>query len=103
MYDSIQTFVYDKNSTYPQSGDYIRIRSTKGTGLMMDMSEYGFAYGDTLRTADEATFLWNYAPGYDSKDRLPSPWVKITASTAENKDNKGTDGEERVTQSLPSA
>ena len=96
MYDSVQTFIYDKNSTYPQSGDYIRIRSTKGTGLLMDMSEYGFAYGDTLRTADEATFLWNYTPSYDSQNRLPAPWVKITESTAENKDNKGKDGEEKV-------
>ena len=95
MYDSVQTFIYDKNSTYPQSGDYIRIRSTKGTGLLMDMSDYGFAYGDTLRTADEATFLWNYTPGYDSQNRLPAPWVKITESTAENKDNKGKDGEEK--------
>ena len=31
-----------------------------------------------------------------TKDRLPAPWVKITESTAENKDNKGKDGEEKV-------
>ena len=97
MYDSVQTFIYDKNSTYPQAGDYIRFRSSKGTGLIMDQSEYASAYDISLRPENEATFLWNYAPGYDSKDRLPSPWVKITASTAENKDkDKGKDGEEKV-------
>ena len=97
MYDSVQTFIYDKNSTYPQAGDYIHFRSSKGTGLIMDQSEYASAYDISLRPENEATFLWNYAPGYDSKDRLPSPWVKITASTAENKDkDKGKDGEEKV-------
>ena len=97
MYDSVQTFIYDKNSTYPQSGDYIHFRSSKGTGLIMDQSEYASAYDISLRPENEAIFLWNYAPGYDSKDRLPSPWVKITASTAENKDkDKGKDGEEKV-------
>ena len=101
MYDSVQTFIYDKNSTYPQAGDYIRFRSSKGTGLIMDQSNYkavdSLPGAEALRPENEATFLWNYAPGYDSKDRLPSPWVKITASTAENKDkDKGKDGEEKV-------
>ena len=87
MYDSVQTFIYDKNSTYPQAGDYIHFRSSKGTGLIMDQSEYASAYDISLRPENEATFLWNYAPGYDSKDRLPSPWVKITEDSAEEKDD----------------
>ena len=86
--DSIQTFVYDMNSTYPQAGDYIRIRSVKGVGLLMDQSEYATAQdGDGIRPENDAEYNWNYTPGYDSKNRLPAPWIKITEDSAEEKDD----------------
>ena len=86
--DSIQTFVYDMNSTYPQAGDYIRIRSVKGVGLLMDQSEYATAQdGDGIRPENDAEYNWNYTPGYDSKNRLPAPWIKITEDSAEDKDD----------------
>ena len=86
--DSIQTFVYDMNSTYPQAGDYIRIRSDKGVGLLTDQSEYAYApNGDNIRPESDADYNWNYTPGYDATKRLPSPWVKITQGSAEEKDD----------------
>ena len=94
-YDSIQTFVYDMNSTYPQAGDYIHVRSVKGEGLLMDQSTYK-DWSDTLlaagsfkdpRATNETTYNWNYATGYDATKRLPSPWVKITQGTDEDKDD----------------
>ncbi|MBR2094192.1 MAG: fibro-slime domain-containing protein [Fibrobacter sp.] len=86
--DSIQTFVYDMNSTYPQAGDNIRIRSDKGVGLLTDQSEYAYApNGDNIRPESDADYNWNYAPGYDATKRLPSPWVKITQGSAEEKDD----------------
>ena len=87
-FDSVQTILYDMNSTYPQAGDYIRIRSDKGVGLLTDQSEYAYApNGDNIRPESDADYNWNYAPGYDATKRLPSPWVKITQGSAEEKDD----------------
>ena len=87
-FDSVQTILYDMNSTYPQAGDYIRIRSDKGVGLLTDQSEYAYApNGDSIRPESDADYNWNYAPGYDATKRLPSPWVKITQGSAEEKDD----------------
>ncbi len=93
--DSVQTILYDMNSTYPQAGDYIHVRSVKGEGLLMDQSNYK-DMADTLlvaagfenpRATNETTYNWNYAPGYDATKRLPSPWIKITQGTDEDKDD----------------
>ena len=87
-FDSVQTILYDMNSTYPQAGDYIRIRSDKGVGLLTDQSEYATAQdGDGIRPENDAEYNWNYTPGYDSKNRLPAPWIKITEDSAEEKDD----------------
>ena len=93
MYDSVQTIIYDGNSTYPQAGDYIHFRGISGIGVMMDQSNYksvtdSMPGAETLRPADE--YNWNIAPAYNAKKRIPSPWVKITRGIIiDNEDNSG--------------
>ena len=90
--DSTQTILYNQAAEFPQAGDYIHFRGIGGTGLMMDQSKYK-DMADTLlsagpfenpRAADEATFLWNVAPAYDSDPsvRVPSPWALITGAVS---------------------
>ena len=96
--DSVHTFVYDVSTTYPQAGDYIRIRAIDGVGLISDQSDYkAEANFNKSRPKKDSTYNWNSATGYDATKRLPSPWVLITKGTSkdldedENNDN-GNDG-----------
>lgn len=71
------TLLYSQKALFPQSGDYIHIRSVDGIGLITDQSDYLNAQGaDTLRV--DAAAGWNIATGYKQTDRLPSPWVLIS-------------------------
>ena len=96
--DSVHTFVYDVSTTYPQAGDYIRIRAIDGVGLISDQSDYkAEANFNKSRPKKDSTYNWNSATGYDATKRLPSPWVLITKGSSkdldedENNDN-GNDG-----------
>ena len=81
--DSSKTMLYDQSKTFPQAGDYIRIRGIAGFGLLKDMSDYAdYPGGDTIRSADEANFKWNTATGYDATVRLPSPWVLVSGEVS---------------------
>ena len=83
-YTESQTLVYSQSDAiFPQAGDYIHFRSVGGVGLIGDQSTYAEDLGaDTLRPADDATHMWNVAPGYDATDRLPSPWVLISGEVS---------------------
>lgn len=85
--DSVLTFVYDTTTTYPQAGDYIRIRTIDGVGLITDQSDYkAEASFNKSRPKKDSTFNWNSATGYDATKRLPSPWVLITEGSAKDLD-----------------
>ena len=85
--DSVHTFVYDTTTTYPQAGDYIRIRTIDGVGLITDQSDYkAEASFNKSRPKKDSTFNWNSATGYDATKRLPSPWVLITEGSAKDLD-----------------
>ena len=85
--DSVHTFVYDTTTTYPQAGDYIRIRTLDGVGLITDQSDYkAEASFNKSRPKKDSTFNWNSATGYDATKRLPSPWVLITEGSAKDLD-----------------
>ena len=77
---NVMNLLYSPSSLFPQSGDYIHFGSIAGVGLFTDQSDYDKAiFGtDTLRPADDATYKWNVAPGYDASNRRPSPWVLIS-------------------------
>ncbi|SHK88134.1 fibro-slime domain-containing protein [Fibrobacter sp. UWB12] len=75
--------LYSANGLFPQSGDYIHFGSIAGVGLFTDQSDYAtYPGGDTLRPADDATYGWNIAPGYNASGRLPSPWVLISGDVS---------------------
>lgn len=74
------TLLYSqKNSSgvFPQSGDYIHFRHL----MITDQSDYmTYPGADTIRPADDASFKWNVATGYDplGSGRKPSPWALIS-------------------------
>jgi len=87
--DSNLTLLYSPKSDFPQAGDYIHVRGINGIGLIMDQSDYKKdPSADSMRTAvatiagETSTTEWNVMTGYDSKDRLPSPWVLITGDVS---------------------
>lgn len=78
------TLLYSqKNSSgvFPQSGDYIHFRHL----MIADQSEYmTFPGADSIRPADDATYKWNVATGYDplGSGRLPSPWALVSGQVS---------------------
>ncbi len=85
--DSVHTFVYDTTTTFPQAGDYIRIRTLDGVGLITDQSDYkAEASFNKSRPKKDSTYNWNTATGYDATKRLPSPWVLIAEGSTKDLD-----------------
>ncbi|WP_290763294.1 fibro-slime domain-containing protein [Fibrobacter sp. UBA4297] len=79
--DKTLSVLFDKTGVFPQSGDYIHFRSLADAGLVTDQSDYAtFPGADTLRPANDASFKWNVATGYEAaaNGRLPSPWALIS-------------------------
>ena len=81
---NVMNLLYNPTTLFPQSGDYIHFGSFGGVGYFMDKSEYATSYpgADTIRSADDANYKWNVAPGYNATGRLPSPWVLISGDVS---------------------
>ena len=89
--DSVYTFIYSQNSTFPQVGDYINFRNVNGTGLVGDQSDYAsFPGADTIRPSKDSEKQWNIALGYNGKTHLPSPWVLITKGSSSSQSPKSS-------------
>ena len=80
------TLLYSTNGVFPQSGDYIHFGSAAGgEGYIADLSEYlNYPGADTIRSAADAAYKWNIAPGYDpvGTGRKPSPWALISGEVS---------------------
>lgn len=78
------TLLYSqKNSSgvFPQSGDYMHFRHL----MITDQSDYmTYPGADTIRPADDASYKWNIATGYDplGSGRKPSPWALISGEVS---------------------